>query len=370
MAETPHGGAGRARTRTRLVVAFAAVLAALGAAELVARVVETPPAPGLRLAEFARVVEEQHKVDFEQVFAPDPELFWRLAPDVVLPETARPLFGRVSNRRGLREAREIGPKAPGEVRLLFVGDSCTFGYRLALEDALPQRVEAELAKALPGARVVCVNAGVPGYTLFQGWRFLELEGWAYEPDLVVLQFGWNESAPWDSAGDPERHAERLAGLPPPGLRWSALARALARRLAPARAPAADETKRPRLTGDEFRATLASVRSAAAARGIPLVAFVAAARANLEPGGRRTEYQQALLELGEGPASPETPPAATGSSLPGAFDALPVLRRLARGRSPRELFLDGVHPTAEANARLAAALAERLAPWVEVEAARR
>jgi lysophospholipase L1-like esterase len=361
----------RSRRGRRILVASASLLAALAAAELLARALAEPPEPGVRLEEFARVVEEQHKVDFEQVFAADPELFWRLAPDVVLPETARPLFGRISNRRGLREAREIGAKAPDELRVLFVGDSCTFGYRLALEEALPQRVEAELAQALPEAHVVCVNAGVPGYTLFQGWRFLELEGWAYEPDLVVLQFGWNESAPWDAAGDLERHAERLAALPPPALRWSTLARVLARRLAPAPTPeaGAEAAKRPRLTPEEFRATLEAVRSAAAARGVPLLAFVAAARANLEPGAPRTEYQRALLELGEeAPASPL--PSTLGSSLPGAFDALPVLRRLARGRSPRELFLDGVHPTAETNARLAAALAERLRAWVEAEAARR
>jgi hypothetical protein len=94
------------------------------------------------------------------------------------------------------------------------------------------QTELRLREAFPSLAIDCINGGVPGYTLFQGWRALETRGFALSPDAVVLTFGWNELAEWDGASD-LAHYERLraATQPPPldasrlcGLVWGALAR--------------------------------------------------------------------------------------------------------------------------------------------------
>lgn len=61
---------------------------------------------------------------------------------------------------GLRGA-ELGPKRPGERRILWSGDSLVFGYGVEADEALPACTEAALRAA--GVAVVCGNAGVPGY---------------------------------------------------------------------------------------------------------------------------------------------------------------------------------------------------------------
>jgi hypothetical protein len=176
----------------------------LGAAEILSRVL-APERPLVRLEQFTRIVEDRHKFHFEDIFQSDPDLFWRLAPGIRLPDDAWPMFGLISNQQGVREDHEIpSAKNDDEIRILFLGDSCTFGYRLAFEDTYVQRTEALLREKFPGISIDCINAGVPGYTLFQGWRLLETRGLRFQPDLVVLSFGWNEIAdPWRRETGPD-----------------------------------------------------------------------------------------------------------------------------------------------------------------------
>lgn len=44
-------------------------------------------------------------------------------------------------------------------------------------------------------RVRVVNAGVPGYTIFQGWVYLQDRGLQLDPDALVLYFGLNDFLP-------------------------------------------------------------------------------------------------------------------------------------------------------------------------------
>ncbi|MBM4015118.1 MAG: hypothetical protein FJ293_09180 [Planctomycetes bacterium] len=127
------GAASRRKLRGALLAA--ALLAPLLVAEVAVRALLPEQAP-IRLGQLGDVLENDPRAQFMDLVAPDPELFWRLAPSVRLAEDRQPFYGRIANAQGLREEREIGRvKAPGEQRLLFVGDSCTFGYLLAPEQS-------------------------------------------------------------------------------------------------------------------------------------------------------------------------------------------------------------------------------------------
>ena len=94
-----------------------------------------------------------------RIFEGDPLLCWRLAPglrDVVWDQT------RVTtNAGGLRYDHDVGLRAPGAFRILCVGDSVTFGFRVPLvflkrpQDSnpawrpYPGRMEAALRAANP-----------------------------------------------------------------------------------------------------------------------------------------------------------------------------------------------------------------------------
>ncbi len=116
----------------------------------------------------------------------DPLLFWRMRPNTVLDGD------RSTNSLGLR-GPEVLPKRPDEFRILSLGESTTFAPTLANADSYSSLVENQLELTYKKTRVI--NAGVPGYSLFQGYTYLRLRGLDLRPDAVMLYFGYNDFLP-------------------------------------------------------------------------------------------------------------------------------------------------------------------------------
>lgn len=298
--------------------------------------------------------------DFHSSMREDPELIWSLQRDIESPLDSEWAPGRVSNGQGLREDHEIAiPKPPGELRILFMGDSCTFGVGLRHVQGYVHRTEKHLAELFPDIRIECINAGVPGYSLYQGWLRLTTECLAYEPDVVVLAFGWNDmNYKW--AGDLERFGRIRAAAPPEWLAWSRLARFVGDAITPGRKKDPDaEENRMRLEIDEFTDLLDKVRAETQRRGIELALLAWPGRFNVEDGAdprARTRHQAALLDYGKGLAL-------------GTIDGAEVVQRLRAMHRVEALFLDQVHGSGITNGAIARAVAERFEPWVREWAAR-
>jgi lysophospholipase L1-like esterase len=142
--------------------------------------------------------------DQQPLFEGDPVRFWRLRPNV---DRAIWDFTVVStNAQGLRHDRPIEDKPAGRFRIVCVGDSVTFGYRIPLvfpdnpdvydrNDApYPGRLERMLRAQHPDRDVEVIALAVPGYSSFQGRELLEATiGWL-EPDVVIICFGFNDVA--------------------------------------------------------------------------------------------------------------------------------------------------------------------------------
>lgn len=88
------------------------------------------------------------------------------------------------NARGLRD-REIGYEDPRNAyRILVLGDSYAEGLHVALEETFAKQLETHLAD---GERPVeVINGGVSGWGTDQEAIFYAIEGFRYEPDLVLL----------------------------------------------------------------------------------------------------------------------------------------------------------------------------------------
>lgn len=106
----------------------------------------------------------------------DDVLFWKPRP-LVLGHNSKGTFGP--------EFSET--KSAGTYRIVALGDSCThFG-----PGPYPQRLQALLDSAQRG-RFEVINAGVIGYTSYQGLQRLTHEVSRWSPDLVTVYFGWND----------------------------------------------------------------------------------------------------------------------------------------------------------------------------------
>jgi len=124
-----------------------------------------------------------------RIFVEDPDLGWRMRPGV------EDEWGGVRvrvNERGLRGVALAPDAPPGTRRVLFLGDSVTFGFGVADErDLFVSRTGLALSRALD-TPVEVLNAGVGGYSPWQERIWLEREGLAYAPDLVVVGFVLND----------------------------------------------------------------------------------------------------------------------------------------------------------------------------------
>jgi lysophospholipase L1-like esterase len=112
----------------------------------------------------------------ESSFEFDARLLWR----------PRARFG-IFNAQGFRGPLLADSKAPGEVRIIAVGDSNTLGWRGEKGANWPG-----LVARLAGPPVQVVNAGVWGYASLQGRARLE-EALRWAPDIVTISFGSNDA---------------------------------------------------------------------------------------------------------------------------------------------------------------------------------
>ncbi len=124
-----------------------------------------------------------------EIFIEDRELGWRLKPD------SEGVWGGATvkiNGKGLRGPELEYANPANAYRILYLGDSVTFGFRLeSWKQAFPYVVE-EILEERVGSEIETINAGVGGYSPWQFRGFLRREGIKYEPDLVVVAFVLND----------------------------------------------------------------------------------------------------------------------------------------------------------------------------------
>lgn len=96
-----------------------------------------------------------------------------------------------SNNNGFR-SREFGPKVPGVIRIVCIGDSSTFGWGVDDEYTYPHLFEARLRRA-GGPRVEVFNLGIPGFTTRHGLGVLRHYAVELEADFFVFSFGANDA---------------------------------------------------------------------------------------------------------------------------------------------------------------------------------
>lgn len=96
------------------------------------------------------------------------------------------------SRQGMRGAEVAKAKPEGVRRILCLGDSRTFGYCVKEDETYVAQLERTWNQSHPETPVEVLNAGVHGYSSFQGLRYLEKSGLDYDPDVVTVAFGFND----------------------------------------------------------------------------------------------------------------------------------------------------------------------------------
>lgn len=100
----------------------------------------------------------------------------------------------ITNADGWRNREEITRDHPaGTLRVVCVGDSWMYGFRVDQDDTIPAVLAVELSRLLPGRKVEVINGGVFGYGTGQSLTTLR-ELMAWHPDVVVVGLLHNVNA--------------------------------------------------------------------------------------------------------------------------------------------------------------------------------
>jgi lysophospholipase L1-like esterase len=177
---------------------------------------------------FVNTPQQRLQVANEQqskIFEGDPLLLWRLKPN--LNRAVWDFTVLSTNSQHFRSDRVIVEKPAGTFRIVCLGDSVTFGYRVPVvwPDKpqeydpewlpFPMLLEKHLRAANPNRAIEVIAMAVPGYTSHQGLAWLRRDIDFLQPDLLVVSFGWNDASFSDAS---DRDAIRTNWYAV-GIRW-------------------------------------------------------------------------------------------------------------------------------------------------------
>jgi hypothetical protein len=142
---------------------------------------------GIRI--FVSVTDVEHTL-----YRHDDPTGWLTAPHLRIPIDVKnpPLhFTANTDSFGLRGDADTPPKAPGEYRILVLGDSFTWGIGVESAETFPAALERRLRE---GARrpITVVNGGMPSYGTVQELAFYRAYAARFEADMVVLAYYLND----------------------------------------------------------------------------------------------------------------------------------------------------------------------------------
>ncbi len=354
--------------KKKVLFAVIATVAFFGLLEVGARLV-VPPAQADVHREHEKVIEVLGLPSINPTMIPHPYLFWSLQPNLDEFEVtgnirdSRIDFKITTNSRGLRGG-PIGAKG-SRFRVLALGDSCTFGVGVAESETWPARLETLLNAAGDDREYEVINSGVPGYTAFQGRRYLEKYGLDLAPDLVIATFGFNDRDTWGSRSDAEtarimagtgweatlRHSRLYLGLEQLLNSYISSSKVESELEASPEKPPNGPTRR-RISPREFAEQILEIKRLCDVRDIPLVLVNWPSRVQIQRRIPSMNYQPIVDQISTRAGAP----------------AINLVKPFLAAQGP--LYLDHIHGSAEAcdiTARTISDHLQKLQPFEGAEA---
>lgn len=124
---------------------------------------------------------------FQGLFEGDPRIGYRLKPHASTRFTTPEFETDIAiNGAGVRDDEELGPKRPGEKRIVILGDSLVLSVQVPLAQTFSELLERRLNAGAGDHRYRVINAGVQGYGPVEEALFFDRLAGTVQPDLVIV----------------------------------------------------------------------------------------------------------------------------------------------------------------------------------------
>ena len=124
---------------------------------------------------------------FQGLFESDPDVGFRLKPGARIQFATREFKTDIAiNNAGIRDDDDLGPKGPGERRVVILGDSLVMSVQVPQRAAFPELLERRLNQRSSSPSYRVLNAGVQGYGPVQELLWFRKFGAGLEPDVVIV----------------------------------------------------------------------------------------------------------------------------------------------------------------------------------------
>ncbi|OGC78645.1 MAG: hypothetical protein A2Z27_00070 [candidate division Zixibacteria bacterium RBG_16_50_21] len=135
------------------------------------------------------------ELSYPRFFNRDHYLFWKFRPNQIIKSDFFVEGEYRISSFGLRNQEFSREKPDGMFRIICLGNSNTFGWKQAEKNAYPQQLQELFGPNPSGLKIEVINAGITGYSSYQGKLFLKNYILKLKPDLVLVNYGWNDLLP-------------------------------------------------------------------------------------------------------------------------------------------------------------------------------
>ncbi|MBP7089006.1 MAG: SGNH/GDSL hydrolase family protein [Candidatus Omnitrophica bacterium] len=141
-----------------------------------------------------RLIQPPSKIKIGSLKAEKSQIYgWALYPNdkvgFIDPDTLKISY-QMTNSQGWKDIEHNFKKPKNTIRILFLGDSITYGVVAKIEDIYARYVEYLLKKREYNVEVIALALG--GWGTDQALEALETEGFKYKPDFIIYQFCEND----------------------------------------------------------------------------------------------------------------------------------------------------------------------------------
>lgn len=150
---------------------------------------------------------------FQGLFTGDPVIGYRLKPGARTRFATSEFDTEIAiNEAGVRDDEPLGPKPPGETRIVVLGDSLVLSVQVPFAETFTEQVERRLNETGGGATTYrVINAGVQGYGPVEELLFFQRVLRDLQPDVVLVSVFVGNDAEEAVTSQAKLAAERPAG---------------------------------------------------------------------------------------------------------------------------------------------------------------